>query len=75
LDGVTDDEIFGSGYGTHHWSGFAAWQGLEIEVVDRVFDATDLVRLCLPGVDFGCWESKGEPGKWEKESQHHEHVR
>jgi hypothetical protein len=74
LDGVADDEIFGRGYGTHHWSRFAAWQGLEIEVVDRIFDASNLVRLCLAGEDFGCWESKGEADKWEeKERQHRGH--
>jgi hypothetical protein len=47
---------------------------LEIEVVDRVFHTTDLVRLCLAGEEFGYWESEGEADEWEeKESQRSEH--
>lgn len=46
LDRVADGKIFASGFGAHNGDRLVLRETLEVEMIDWIFDAPDLVRFC-----------------------------
>lgn len=47
MDGCADDEIFPGGFRAHYGDGTGGGEGLQVEVIDWVLDAANLVGFCL----------------------------